>query len=103
MITKEDLELMKNNSLIIDISCDLAGGIESCIPTSWENPTYEVKTNNNKSINHFCVDNLPSAIAQDSSRILSAGILPFILKVAEGEELRGSLMTKNGQFVFTQH
>jgi alanine dehydrogenase len=103
VITKEDLELMKNNSLIVDISCDLAGGIESCIPTSWENPTYEVKTNNNKSIHHFCVDNLPSAIAQDSSRILSAGILPFILKVAEGKELQDSLMTKNGQVMFTQH
>ncbi len=96
VLTKEDLKRMKKNALIVDISCDENGGIETCHATAWENPTYEVDE-----ITHFCVDNLPSALAHDSSRVLSKAILPFVLNVANGEELETGLMTKNGKYVFT--
>lgn len=100
VLTEQDLCRMKNNSLIIDISCDSKGGIETCHPTTWEDPTYQV-TSNNKSITHFCVDNLPSALAHDSSTRFSEMALPFVLKIANGEELTSGLMTKEGNRLFT--
>ena len=92
VITKEDLKRMKKDSLIIDVSCDENGAIETCQATSWENPTYQVD-----GITHFCVDNLPSALAHDSSKVLSKSILSYVLKVANGEVLKTGLMTKDGK------
>ncbi len=101
VLTKEDLEMMKNYSLIVDISCDKEGGVETCQPTTWDNPTYNVTTKNNKKIAHFCVDNLPAAMANESSCVLSKMVYSSILKVANGEELDSGLMTKEGDFVYT--
>src|SRR5690606_25611874 len=42
VIYKSDLSKMKKGALIIDISCDLNGAVESCIPTTIENPCYVV-------------------------------------------------------------
>lgn len=100
IISNEDLELMKDKSLIVDISCDAAGGVQSCQPTTWDKPTYLVKANGEKEINHFCVDNLPSAMAHDSSLCLSRMLWSFVLKIANGEELETGLMTKEGKFVY---
>ena len=100
VLTKQDLELMKKDGLIIDISCDQAGGIETCTPTDWQNPTYQIQTDNHKTITHFCVDNLPSAMANEASLNISRMTYSSILKVANGEELTYGLMTKEGQFVF---
>ncbi len=97
VVTREMLGLMKKTALIVDISCDENGGIESCVPTKWANPTYEVD-----GITHACIDNLPTAIAKDSSTHLSSMILPFVLKVANGSELGTGLMTKDGVCKFKQ-
>jgi alanine dehydrogenase len=100
VITKKDLERMVDGSLIVDISCDENGGVESCIPTTWKNPSYRVITENGNNIFHYCVDNMPSAIAHDSSVNLSKMIYPHVLKVANGETLPTGLMTKNGEYKF---
>ncbi len=100
IITKNDLEMMVDQSLIIDISCDQNGGIETCTPTSWENPTYKIITSNGKTIHHYCVDNLPSAMANESSINLSSMVFPFVLKVANREEFNSGLMTRKGKYVF---
>ncbi|MCP4647265.1 MAG: hypothetical protein GY852_05930 [bacterium] len=97
VVTRKMLGLMKKTALIVDISCDENGGIETCVPTKWANPTYEVD-----GITHACIDNLPTAIAKDSSEHLSSMILPFVLKVANGNELRTGLMTKDGECKFKQ-
>lgn len=96
VVTKEMLGLMKN-ALIVDISCDENGGVETCVPTKWANPTYEID-----GITHACIDNLPTAIAKDSSTHLSSMILPFVLKVANNIELGTGLMTKDGVCKFKQ-
>ncbi len=101
VLTNEDLEKMKNHSLIIDVSCDAGGGIQSSRPTSWENPTYKVKTENKKEVSLYCVDNLPSAMAHDVSISLSRMASRQILKIANGEEVPSGLMTKEGKFVYT--
>lgn len=95
IVTKSALRLLKRTCLILDISCDKNGAVETCIPTTWDDPVYEVE-----GITHFCVSNLPSAIPRDSSVHLSSMILPHVMKVANGEELSTGMMTKNGMFVY---
>lgn len=97
VVTKKMLGFMRKSALIVDISCDENGGIETCKPTKWENPTYEVD-----GIVHMCIDNLPTAIARDSSEHLSEMILQFVLEVANGKELETGLMTKGGESRFKQ-
>ena len=78
IVTREMLGFMKNKALIVDISCDPAGAIETCVPTSHDQPTFVVD-----GIRHYCVDNLPSAVAKTASDALSNASLPYVLKIAK--------------------
>ena len=78
IVTREMLKLMKTDSLIVDISCDPAGAIETCLPTSHDEPTFVVD-----GIRHYCVDNLPSAVAKTASDALSNASLPYVSKIAD--------------------
>ncbi len=89
------LKHMKKTSLILDISCDKNGAVETCIPTTWENPMYK-----SEEITHICIDNLPSAIPRESSIHLSTMIFPYVLSVANRDKINKGLMTKEGEFVF---
>ncbi len=62
IVTRYILKVMKKSILVVGISCDPAGAIETCVTTSHDKPTYEIE-----GIRHFCVDNLPSAVARTSS------------------------------------
>ncbi len=95
IITKKHLRLMKKKAIIVDISCDENGAVESCIPTTWHKPTYVFK-----GITHHCVDNLPSAVPRDSSIHLSRMIIKHVVRVANGTILRTGLITRGGAFVF---
>ena len=78
LVTREMLGFMKKKALIVDISCDPAGAIETCRPTSHDQPTYVVD-----GIRHYCVDNLPSAVAKTASDALSNASMPYVLKIAD--------------------
>ncbi|MBT8364193.1 MAG: alanine dehydrogenase, partial [Deltaproteobacteria bacterium] len=78
IVTREMLKLMKKDALIVDISCDPAGAIETCVPTSHVKPTFTVD-----GIRHYCVDNLPSAVAKTASYALSGTNLPYVIKIAD--------------------
>jgi alanine dehydrogenase len=78
IVTREMLNLMKREALIVDISCDPAGAIETCAPASLEAPIYEVD-----GIRHYCVANLPSAVARTASSVLSNAILPYVIDIAD--------------------
>ena len=78
IVTREMLKLMKTDSLIVDISCDPAGAIETCVPTSHDEPTYVVD-----GIRHYCVDDLPSAVSKTASDALSNASLPYVFKIAD--------------------
>ena len=97
IITKDMLRLMKETAVIVDISCDENGAVESCIPTTWQKPTYVFN-----GITHSCIDNLPSAIPRDASMHLSEMIIPHVLNVANCKELEIGLMTKNGIFEYAK-
>lgn len=66
IVYKKDLKRLKKGSLIIDISCDRNGGIETSVPTSMENPIYEVD-----GITHYVVDHTPSIFYKTISKSLS--------------------------------
>jgi alanine dehydrogenase len=78
IVTRDMLKLMKREALIVDISCDPAGAIETCAPASHEAPIYEVDD-----IRHYCVANLPSAVARTASSVLSNAILPYVIEIAD--------------------
>jgi alanine dehydrogenase len=97
IVKRNMLKSMKKTSVIVDISCDKGGAVETCIPTTWDNPIYE-----DQGITHMCIDNLPSAIPREASMHLSAMVLPYALSVANKEKFRAGLMTKDGVFKYSK-
>ncbi len=77
LIYREDLKLMKKNALIVDVSCDEEGAIETTHSTNHGSPTYFVD-----GIMHYCVDNIPSSFAKTASVTLSNATLPFAMQIA---------------------
>ena len=73
IIYRGDLKRMKKNALIIDVSCDRNGGIETSIPTTIEHPTYQVD-----GITHYVVDHTPSLFWKTSTESLSAEFVKYI-------------------------
>ncbi len=78
LISRDMLGKLKSNAIIIDISCDTAGAIETCRPTTWDNPIYEVD-----GIRHFCVDNIPGAAPVASSAGYGNAILSRVQMIAD--------------------
>lgn len=77
LITAEMLKLMKRGSVIVDISADVGGAIETYRATTHENPTYEVN-----GVIHYGVDNIPGAAAHTTSIAYAASVLPHIRAIA---------------------
>ena len=73
IVYREDLKRMKSNSMIIDISCDRHGGIETSVPTTIENPTYLVD-----GIRHYVVDHTPALFWKTTSESLSNQVVQFL-------------------------
>ena len=73
LIYRDDLKKLKKNALIIDISCDRNGGIETSIPTTIENPVYTVD-----GIMHYVVDHTPSIFHKDASQSISVAAAPYV-------------------------
>lgn len=94
IIYKEDLSRMKNGSMIIDISCDNNGGVETSIATSIENPTYEIE-----GIKHYVVDHTPSIFYKTVTLSISKEVSKYVDQLIEdkiGDILRGCLIIENG-------
>jgi alanine dehydrogenase len=69
---------MKPRSVIMDLSIDMGGCVETSRPTSFPNPTYEVE-----GILHFCVPNLPSIAARTATHALTSAVLPYATGIAD--------------------
>ncbi|CCK20230.1 N(5)-(carboxyethyl)ornithine synthase [Pseudolactococcus laudensis] len=81
LITIEDLALMQPGSLIIDISADAGGGIESSHITTMSSPTYEVNQ-----VTHYVVDHTPSILYKTASKSISQAISPFLNDLISNRE-----------------
>lgn len=90
IIYKKDLQKLKKNCIIVDISCDRCGGIETCIPTTIENPTYVVD-----GIIHYAVDHTPSFLYKDASKSISKEVVKYIDILVEGTEEENSTLKES--------
>ena len=91
IIYKSDLKRMKSNALIIDISCDKNGGIESSRPTTIDNPCYVVD-----GIVHYVVDHTPSLFYKTTSAEISNEVKKYIDLLVEGKE---NIILKNSKCI----
>jgi alanine dehydrogenase len=78
LIRREHLKLMKKRSVIVDVSVDQGGCVETTRPTTHDDPTFEVD-----GIVHYCVANMPGAVALTSTLALTSTTLPYGLKIAD--------------------
>jgi alanine dehydrogenase len=83
VVTDAMVQTMEKGSVLVDISIDQGGCFETSRPTTWKEPTYDVH-----GVTHFCVTNMPGAVPQTSSTAISAAILPYVQRLATGNEWR---------------
>ena len=97
IISRGDLARMKRGSLIIDVSCDRSGGIETSVPTTIENPTYYVD-----GILHYAVDHTPTLFYKTFSAENSRILWPYIQQFLDGiysDVLAESLIVDRGDII----
>jgi alanine dehydrogenase len=77
LITAAMVKAMKPGSVIVDVAIDQGGCAETSHPTTHSNPTYVVDD-----VVHYCVTNMPGAVARTSTFALNNCTLPFVLELA---------------------
>jgi alanine dehydrogenase len=101
LITAETVKAMKPGSVIVDIAIDQGGCSETSRPTTHSSPTYVLYD-----VVHYCVTNMPGAVARTSTFALNNVTLPFVLALAdkgyrralgEDEHLRNGLNVCEGR------
>jgi alanine dehydrogenase len=79
LVRREDLKIMKDDGpVIVDVAVDQGGCIETCRPTTHERPTYVVD-----GVVHYCVANMPGAVARSSTFALTNATGPYARRLAE--------------------
>jgi alanine dehydrogenase len=79
LVHREDLKIMKDGSVIVDVAVDQGGCVETCRPTTHSNPTYMVE-----GVLHYCVANMPGAVARTSTFALTNATFPYLRALAHG-------------------
>jgi len=79
VVSAEQVAGMSAGSVIVDISVDQGGCIETTRPTDYRTPTYRVDD-----VVHLAVTNLPGAVPKTASQALSAALSPYLLPLASG-------------------
>lgn len=78
LVTKNMVEGMKRGSVIVDVSIDQGGCVETSRPTTHAEPTFVAYD-----VVHYCVTNMPGAVARTSTHSLNNATLPFLLALAQ--------------------
>lgn len=104
LITRDMLKIMKPGAVLVDVAVDQGGCIETCKPTTHENPTFIIDD-----IVHYCVANMPGAVPYTSTLALTNATLPYAIQLAnkgwvkacrENEELKLGLNVVDGKVVY---
>ncbi|RDV14285.1 alanine dehydrogenase [Pontibacter diazotrophicus] len=77
LITRDMLKQMRPGTVVVDVAVDQGGCIETCKPTTHENPTYIIDD-----VVHYCVANMPGAVPYTSTLALTNATLPYALQLA---------------------
>lgn len=97
IINRSDLSSLKKGCLIVDISCDRAGAIETSVPTTIENPMYVVD-----GVTHYVVDHTPSIFYRTISNSLSEIVCKYIPELLTGDwsgTISNALCIENGSII----
>lgn len=78
LVTRDMLKTMKRGSVLVDIAIDQGGCFETSRPTTHDDPVFV-----EEGVIHYCVANMPGAVARTSAFALNNATLPFVLKLAE--------------------
>ena len=78
LVTRDMLKTMKPGSVIVDVAIDQGGCVETSRATTHADPTYVVD-----GVVHYCVANMPGAVARTSTFALNSVTLPFTLALAD--------------------
>ncbi len=104
LITRDMLKTMRPGTVLVDVAVDQGGCIETCKPTTHEDPTYIIDD-----IVHYCVANMPGAVPYTSTLALTNATLPYALKLAnhgwkkackDNEDLLKGLNVVQGKVVY---
>jgi alanine dehydrogenase len=104
LITRDMLKTMRPGTVLVDVAVDQGGCIETCKPTTHEDPTFIIDD-----VVHYCVANMPGAVPYTSTLALTNATLPYVLKLAKdgwkkasqnNEDLRKGLNVINGKVVY---
>lgn len=77
LITRDMLKDMRPGTVVVDVAVDQGGCIETCRPTTHEDPTYIIDD-----VVHYCVANMPGAVPYTSTVALTNATLPYALDLA---------------------
>ena len=104
LITRDMLKIMRPGTVLVDVAVDQGGCIETCTPTTHENPTYIIDD-----VVHYCVANMPGAVPYTSTLALTNATLPYAVRLAnygwkkaclDNQDLRNGLNIIEGQIVY---
>jgi alanine dehydrogenase len=85
LVDRASLKRMKRGTVLVDVAIDQGGCFETSRPTTHDAPTYI-----EEGVVHYCVANMPGAVARTSTFALGNATLPFVLALAE-QGWRGAL------------
>ena len=77
LITRDMLKDMRPGTVLVDVAVDQGGCIETCKPTTHQDPTYVID-----GIVHYCVANMPGAVPYTSTLALTNATLPYAIQLA---------------------
>ncbi|AKD56097.1 alanine dehydrogenase [Spirosoma radiotolerans] len=104
LITREMLKQMRPGTVLVDVAVDQGGCIETCSPTTHENPTFIID-----GVVHYCVANMPGAVPYTSTLALTNATLPYALQLAnkgwqqaclDNQDLKMGLNVVDGKVVY---
>lgn len=100
LVSAAQVKKMQPGSVIIDISVDQGGCIETTRPTTYAEPTFV-----QDSVIHFGVTNMPGAVPRSASQALSAALIPYALKLAAGDwesvpALAAGINVRGGKIIY---
>lgn len=94
LVTHDMIKKMKQGAVVVDVAIDQGGCFETSKPTTHDSPTFEVD-----GVVHYCVANMPGAVARTSTFALNNATIGYALNIADKgwrEAIRGSEHLKNG-------